>query len=89
MSGGHFNLTARDLENLSEELGEIPMYNRPGQEDYYDFSGDTLERIAFASKLVYIAAKMLERVDYLVCGDDSEETFHKLWEDEVSPLLND
>ena len=75
MSGGHFNYLQDDIDNIIEELFLISQsknYTRP-----------TLDRIETAAKTLAMANKMLNRVDYLVSGDDGECSFNERWREEV------
>ena len=75
MSAGHFDYIQYKLDDVIEELfliSQSKSYTRP-----------TLERIETAAKTLHMANKMLNRVDYLVSGDDGEGEFHSKWRVEV------
>lgn len=86
MSGGHFDYLQGRIEYEAAD-GIRSLIDSNEEKDEYgysrSFSPETLKRFEEAEKTLRKAAAMLQRVDYLVCGDDGEETFHKRWEKEV------
>ena len=93
MSGGTLETSPWMLRSLAEELENFvnnqwafrlkdrePDLNK--EEYNYEFELRTLDKIAEAAKAIYKAAQMAERVDYLLSGDDSENTFHLRWEED-------
>ena len=52
-------------------------------EKHYLYSDETLEKFAEARDTLIRASKMVQRVDWLVSGDDGEESFHARWAEEV------
>ena len=62
--------------NLLSLLERIIASNRTEQ---WGFSSETLHRFKDTVKALRRAEAMVQRVDWLVSGDDSEETFHELW----------
>ena len=53
-------------------------------EKSYLFSDETLAKFAEARDTLKRAGIMAQRVDWLLSGDDGEETFHKRWEEELN-----
>ena len=49
---------------------------------YYLFTDETLAKFVEARDTLRKAAEMIQRVDWLVSGDDGEESFHRRWEEE-------
>lgn len=74
MSGGQFdyiqfkmkNDLAVELENMLEEHKTNPIY-----------SEKTIEKIKDGLKYVNLATIFTQRIDWLLSGDDSEETFNR------------
>lgn len=67
MSGGHFNYIQNDLPAIVEELCHLA-----------DNDWDNPETRKWIMETAYYLSKgclMLDRVDKLVCQDDSEDTF--------------
>lgn len=80
MSGGHFNYLQYQFEDVADEIGQLILKNEQ------DFSEETLDKFITASKYCRIASKMVQEIDFLVCGDTGEETFLKSWEGQNLPI---
>jgi hypothetical protein len=73
MSGGHFDYQQFRMEEVAEDLDNIIA-------NFSDtYSSETLAKFKEASEHIRKASRMLHRVDWLHCGDDGEESFHKHW----------
>jgi hypothetical protein len=63
------------------------LINRPAQTDKFgykpEYAPETLAKFRECETTLRKAGIMLQRVDYLACGDDGEDTFHKRWDTEV------
>jgi hypothetical protein len=90
MSGGHFNYQQYRIKDIATEIDELIASNDDETLDQYGYrrgrgySEKTIARFAQAAKQLRIAATMAQRVDWLVSGDDGEESFHRRWEEELS-----
>jgi len=86
MSGGHFDYVQyRIIQAADDVQGYIKKCTGTEVDEYGykpEFSDETIERFYQAEKALRQAAAMLQRVDWLICGDDSEESFHERWDDE-------
>jgi uncharacterized protein CbrC (UPF0167 family) len=79
MSGGaigdygwfRINETVEEIEHLLSEIGE------------YDFSGETIHEIIKTRDVLKEAAIRHNRLDYLIAGDDSEDSYHKRLREEL------
>lgn len=84
MSGGHFNYINRSLAGLREELAETYLQI----ESENTFSATFKEYFKFVVKdtlmMLDTTYESLQRIDYLVSGDDSEESFKEKLEDWVN-----
>jgi len=79
MSGGHFdyqqyrlNEIARSIEELIAENNRRPRY-----------SDETIAKFEQAVIMLEEAAIMAQRIDWLVSGDDDEESFHERWDEDL------
>ena len=88
MSGGFFNYGQRNMDLIVGQINDAIAYNKPGEEGYYDFSPATIRRFRIAARTLAIASEMVQRIDWLLSGDDGEDDFHELWNDNISRLLN-
>ena len=89
MSGGYLTYNDRHIGYIIKDIKEeIERNNDPENDDYCDdvsnrFDEKTMNRFRETVKVLEKASIMVNRIDYLLEGDDSEETFHELWEDEI------
>lgn len=62
-------------------------YDEDGSEIYYqDYEPETIEEFRKAIKVLREAAVYAQRIDWLLSGDDGEETFHKRLKEELGKL---
>ena len=86
MSGGFFDYIQGRLDyEVCEGIRNLIENN--DKEDEWGhkrgFSKETLDKFKEALETVEKAAKMIQRVDWLVSGDDGEECFHRRWKEEL------
>ena len=94
MSGGYFEgPNYYSLQNLGEELEKVFLkqkeyfYNLDSPDETkgevdHKFSTETLNKIKDTADLLFKVASMVNRIDYLLSGDDSEESFRIRWKEE-------
>lgn len=92
MSGGHFDYIQYRFTDVAEEIDRL-IANEDGEEiDEWGqavkqgFSEATLDRFRRAADATRRLQIMIQRIDYLVSGDDGEEEFHKRWDLEMKAL---
>ena len=88
MSGGYFDYVQNSIEVAARKIEKLIASNNDesltqwgdpvGQ--FYD--PETIERFKQAAEAAHKAAAMIQRVDWLLSGDDGEESFHKRWDEE-------
>ena len=92
MSGGHFDYQQYRLHDMAESISELIASNESGETDEYGekigrfYSDDTIAKFKRTERSLRAAEAMVQRVDWLVSGDDGEEEFHKRWDEELSKL---
>ena len=95
MSGGRFGYIQNRLDwEVIEKLEEIIERNGAGDvsEDYRDseyfeeLSPETVEEFRKGLELVKRAAVYIRRIDWLVSGDDGEETFHQRLAEDLAKI---
>lgn len=88
MSGGHFEYKQYHLQSIEEEIeGLIEEQANPVDEYTEKFSPETIARFkegVIAMRIAYVYAN---RIDWLVSGDDGEESFHERLEQELGEAL--
>lgn len=89
MSGGHFQYQQYRIEDIAVEIDEMIGSNDDqsldewGQRRGNNYPPEILEKFREAAHTLRQAAEMAQRVDWLVSGDDGEESFMRRWEKEV------
>lgn len=71
MSGGTFDYKQYAIEDIAEQLEQIVKENRDG------FENNTLDQFKAGIVLLRMARIYTDRIDWLLAGDDSEDTFHE------------
>ena len=90
MSGGHFAYVQFRMEDIAVEIDELVEQNDvPGRDDFCNsFPEKIIERFKVAAHTIRRAQEMAQRVDWLVSGDDGEESFMSRWDNEVRSCYN-
>lgn len=91
MSGGHFDYKQYTCENIADEIDRLIASNgKPNENGFvHEYPLDIIERFKEAAHTLRQAGEMAQRVDWLVSGDDGEDSFRKRWEKEVRPYYKD
>jgi hypothetical protein len=89
MSGGHFDYKQYQIEDIADEIEELIEDNLFKDEYGYcrNYSAETLDRFVEAVKALRIAEVYATRVDWLVSGDDGEDTFHQRLRADLSEIV--
>lgn len=82
MSGGHFDYLQFRIEDIARQIDELCL----GGDGH---SQNVIEKFKEAAHTLRQSADMAQRVDWLVSGDDGEETFFSRWNEEVRPYWNE
>ena len=69
MSGGHFDYNQHKIFEIKENIDELIKEN--------EYSEETMEVFQQTANLLSICYVLVKRIDWLVSGDDGEDTFHK------------
>lgn len=84
------SFTATDYNDFRYEVTEWESehyYDKDGGEVWYaDYSSETIEEFKKAVNIIRQAAVYAQRIDWLLSGDDGEDTFHKRLKEELSKL---
>jgi hypothetical protein len=76
MSGGHFNFEQFKLHQLADDIEQMILDN--DAQDWEDkYAKETIAEFKEAVRLLRRAYIYVQRVDWLVSGDDTPATFHK------------
>jgi hypothetical protein len=88
MSGGFFDYSQYDISQIADDIEQLIRNNKKVDEwgNSRNYSDETLRKFEETLTLLRKAAIMTHRIDYLVSGDDCEDTFHtRLDEDLHNP----
>ena len=79
MSGGHFDYQEHRISDITDEIEDIITNN----DDKQVYSDETIKKFREAVLTLRKAAAMAHRIDWLVSGDEGEESFHRRWDEDV------
>lgn len=92
MSGGYFEYKQYDIGYMSDEVEQLirtnldETLNAWGDPNGRHYGPETIQRFEEAVKALRLAATYAQRIDWLVCGDDGEDTFHERLKAELERL---
>ena len=92
MSGGHFDHNQYRIEYIADEIEELIASNNDESLDEWGYrvgrgySADTIAEFEKAIRCLRLAFIYAHRIDWLVSGDDSEESFHTRLKEQLSVL---
>ena len=82
MSGGHFNYKQYELGHMADEIEQLILdndseeVNEYGDTKGYGYSPKTIAKFKIARMALLLAQIYVQRIDWLVSGDDGEDSFH-------------
>ena len=83
MSGGHFNYVQHKIEEIAEDIEQIILSNNSTEVDQYGyrlgyrFTQGTIAEFQKTVSLLRQVRIYVQRIDWLVSGDDGEGNFHR------------
>lgn len=88
MSGGHFDYIQSKFDDPIDEIQRIiDIEEKVDKTGFtYGFSKNTLKEFKKCRELLQKAQVYLQRIDWLVCSDDGEETFHERLKQDLDKL---
>lgn len=81
MSGGHFNYDQYKIEQIADSIDDLIFHNGSSEKDeygydkYYTYPADIVEKFKLAANKLREVAVYAQRIDWLVSGDDGEDSF--------------
>lgn len=82
MSGGHFDYDQNRIKYVVERLESYLAEDN-------DYSRATIEKMHDGLEALRIAYIYAQRIDWLLSGDDGEESFHERLDEELSKVIPD
>jgi hypothetical protein len=92
MSGGFFNHSQYTLDQIAADIEDEIYYNDSEDVDEYKdklgngFSEDTMQEFKLAVWYLKQAFVYTQRIDWLLSGDDGEQTFHERLKKDLEKL---
>jgi hypothetical protein len=92
MSGGHFQYKQWEIGNIADEVEQLIIDNDSEELDEYGdpkgshFSNETIEEFKTALTILRQAHVYAQRIDWLVSGDDGEDSFHRRLKHDLEKL---
>lgn len=89
MSGGHFDYKQYEIGYIADEVQQLILTNDSteknewGDEKGYHFSSETIAEFKKGLDLLRQAQIYAQRIDWLVSGDDGEDSFHSRLQEEL------
>lgn len=80
MSGGYFDYNHFRLHDIAQSIKYQIEKNGAG------YSEETLDEFRKAVHYLRVAEIYSNRIDYLLCGDDGEEGFHRRLKEDLSEI---
>ena len=83
MSGGHFDYNQYQINEIVDGIERILEREKSQEIDVWGYpvscgySEETLKEFKKGIEILKLAEHYAHRIDWLVSGDDSEESFHK------------
>ena len=92
MSGGHFQYKQWEIGNIADEVEQLILTNDSEEKDEwgdrkgYHYTPETIEEFKKGLVLLRQAYVYAQRIDWLVSGDDGEDSFHRRLKFELEKL---
>jgi hypothetical protein len=92
MSGGHFNYKQHTLLDMADDIGSQILNNDSKEKNEWgdnignNYSPETIEEFERAMVVLKMAYVYTQRIDWLLSGDDGEDSFHKRLQAQIGEL---
>ena len=92
MSGGHFQYKQWEIGNIGDEVEQLIIdndseeVNQYGDRKGHHFSPETIAEFKKGLIILRQAHIYVQRIDWLVSGDDGEDSFHKRLKHDLEKL---
>ena len=91
MSGGYFDYNQYKIDEIIQQMADLireQKYPITQDEKECASSDETIKEFETALKYLQLASVYTQRVDWLVSGDDGEDTFHERLTEDLLLLKN-
>jgi hypothetical protein len=92
MSGGHFNYKQHVMLDMADDIGSEILTNDSTEKNEWGnnigshYSPETIAEFEKAVKALKLAYVYAQRIDWLLSGDDGEDSFHKRLQAQLKEL---
>ena len=92
MSGGHFSYKQHTLLDMADDIGSEILTNDSTEKNEWGnnigshYSPETIAEFEVAVKVLKLAYVYAQRIDWLLSGDDGEDSFHKRLQAQLKEL---
>jgi hypothetical protein len=92
MSGGHFDYKQYALEDIADKIKEEIEKNESKELDSFgypigrNYLKEVIDRFKMAVDCLKNTEAMVQRIDWLLSGDDSPSSFIERWDEDVKPV---
>ena len=88
MSGGYFEHQQYRLGEMADEIEDVIYKNNGDNKDeyYHNFSEETLSKLKTSVWLLRRTQTYIHRIDWLLSGDDGEESFLSRLEENLKKI---
>jgi hypothetical protein len=92
MSRGHFNYKQHILLDMADSIDSVIMDNDSTEKDEWGYnigshySPETIAEFEKAVKVLKLAYVYAQRIDWLLSGDDGEDSFHRRLQAQLKEL---
>lgn len=92
MSGGHFQYDQWKISNIADEVEQLILtndseeLNQWGDRKGAHYTPETIEEFKKGLTILRQAYIYAQRIDWLVCGDDGEDSFHSRLKHDLEKL---
>jgi hypothetical protein len=92
MSGGHFNYKQHTLLDMADDIGSQILTNDSTKKNEWGdnignrYNAETIAEFAKAMKALKTGYVYAQRIDWLLSGDDGEDSFHKRLQAQLGEL---
>ena len=93
MSGGHFDYKQHYLLDIAEDIGSLIHTNDSTEKNEWgdqigrQYSPETIAEFEKAMKVLKLAYFYSQRIDWLLSGDDGEDSFHRRLQAQLKELI--
>ena len=87
MSGGYFDYSQHNIQDIIDTLEQVIQdrgkYDEEWDYTMHEYSDETFEKFEEALTTLKKAHIYTQRIDWLLSGDDGEESFHERLKEEM------